>query len=193
MEPGPLPGLFQGSRIQRTPLLSGVTKGTRVGPGTAQGSSHLFQQACSESIVQNGKWGSERLSNSPEITQPGHRRAQTGTQICLIPELVISNCPAPLPTSRSLLVLPPPPPATRDAPWWWCFPGRRALTLDGKGLAPQPSLPGPQKPTVPVLHPRERYPRPHTPWGSLCDGGVPFSLALMKGGLNFMKEDKPGI
>ena len=58
MEPRPplyVPGLSQGSAIQRTPLLSGVTKGTHVGPGTTQGSSHLFQQACMEAIVQNGK------------------------------------------------------------------------------------------------------------------------------------------
>lgn len=135
-EPGPLPGLFQGSRIQRTPLLSGVTKGTRVGPGTAQGSSHLFQQACIESIVQNGKWGSERLSNSPEITQPGHRRAQTGTQICLIPELVISNCPAPLPTSRSLLVLPPASPCHQGCSLVVVLPWEESADLRWKRLGP---------------------------------------------------------
>lgn len=39
--------------------LSKATKGTRVGPGFAQGSSHLFQQACIKSIVL--KVGPERL------------------------------------------------------------------------------------------------------------------------------------
>lgn len=133
---------------------------------TTQGASHLFQQAYIKSIVQRGKWGSERLSKSPEITQPGCGRAQTGTQVCRIPKLVISNCPAPLPASRILFATPPTP---KDA-HWWCFPGRRALTLDGKGLAPQPSPPGPQKPTAPALHPGQTYPLPHPPWGSLCDG-----------------------
>ena len=75
---------------------------------TTQGASHLFQQACIESIVQRGKWGSERLSKSREITQPGGGRAQTGTQVCLIPKLVISNCPAPLPASRILFATPHP-------------------------------------------------------------------------------------
>ena len=82
-----VPGqLREGCNIQRIPLLNGITKGTHVGPGTALGASHVSQQACINSIVQFGKWGSERLRNSPEITQPRNGRAQTGTQICLMPK-----------------------------------------------------------------------------------------------------------
>lgn len=69
----------------------------------------------------------------------------------------------------------------KDAPWR-CFPGKRALTLGGKGLVPQSSPPGPQKPTLPELHPGQMCPLPRLPQGSLHDGCVPFTLALMKGG-----------
>lgn len=47
-----VPGQFrEGCKIQRTPLLNDITKGTPVGPGAAEEMSRVSRQACINSTV----------------------------------------------------------------------------------------------------------------------------------------------
>lgn len=128
------------------------------GPVRGLAPLYMSQQTYVDSILRFGKWGSERLRSSPEITQPGSDGAQSNPGVSDA-KVHTSKGPVPLPATGSSL-----------------FP---RILPGGASLGGEP---GPPKPTVPELQPGQMRPLPYSPRGSPPDGCVPFSLALQEGG-----------
>lgn len=91
----PVPGQLRGAAQPREQLYSVVAqKGYMRGLAP----SHVPQQAYVDSILWFGKWGSERLRSSPEITQPGSDGAQRNPGVSDA-KVHASKCPVPLPAT----------------------------------------------------------------------------------------------